>query len=128
MSSSKKLPGVRLAAAVGLAMGAVGIVVQRVAGVDMPAVPPGLVMLIVAAALVAFVRWRWVPALGAVVGLAEVLALAMTGSLADLVDISQSGVFVGTWVRTVGVVIALIAGVAATAAGYRSSVSAPSHS
>jgi hypothetical protein len=48
-------------ASTGLLVGAAGIVLQIVGGIDFPVVPPGLVILVVAAGLVAFARWRWVP-------------------------------------------------------------------
>jgi hypothetical protein len=120
MSTKKPLSGRRLATVAGLVAGAIGIVVLRLAGVAMPIVPPGLVLLVAAALLVVLVRRRWTPLVGALVALAEVIGIVATGSLAHLVDVSPAGVFVGTWIRTLGVVIALIAGVLATAANDRS--------
>jgi hypothetical protein len=98
-------------AAVGLIAAAAGIVLQRTAGVEMPLVPPGLVLLVVAAALTLFIQWRWVPAFGVVVALMEAVALAM-GGVTDLFDAGTVGVLLATWVRAIGVVIALVAGVA----------------
>jgi hypothetical protein len=109
---STEARGVRRIAAVGLIVAAVGIGLQRVAGVEMPVVPPGLVLLVVAAGLIAFTRWRWAPAVGVLVALAEAVALAVGGA-AGLVDTGAAGVLLSTWVRAIGVVIALIAGVAA---------------
>lgn len=53
----------------GLSVAAVAIVIQIVGGIDYPAVPPGLVLLVVTAGLVAFTRWPWVPYVGVVVPL-----------------------------------------------------------
>jgi hypothetical protein len=121
MSTKKPLAGSRLATVAGLAAGAIGIGILRMAGVAMPVVPPGLVLLLAAALLVVLVRRRWTPVVGALVGLAEIIGIVATGSLADLVEVSPVGVFVGTWIRTLGVVIALIAGVLTTVAKDRSS-------
>ncbi|MCF6467959.1 hypothetical protein FAF44_06010 [Nonomuraea sp. MG754425] len=113
-----KLSGLRLAAVVGLIAGAIGMVVQGVSGVPMPVVPPGLVLLVGSALLIVFTRWRWTPALGVLVALAEAAAIAI-GQLDRLADPSSAGVFLGTWVRALGVVLAIIAGVAAVVAAYR---------
>jgi hypothetical protein len=126
MSTKKRLSGAGLATVVGLVAGAVGIAAQRAAGVDMPVVPPGLVLLVGAALLVALAPGRWIPAVGALMGLTEVIALVATGSAAHLVDVSPADVFASTWIRALGVVTALIAGVLATRANYRSSASTPS--
>jgi hypothetical protein len=123
MSTKKWLSGARLATVVGLVAGAAGIGVLRLEGVDMPVVPPGLVLLVGAALMVALAPWRWSPVVGALMGLAEVIGIIASGSVADLVDLSPVGVFIGTWIRTLGVVTALIAGVLATATNYRSSTS-----
>jgi hypothetical protein len=45
--------------AAALAVAAVGIIIQIIGGVNYPAVPPGLIILLAAAALVAFLPWRW---------------------------------------------------------------------
>jgi hypothetical protein len=121
MSTKKPLAGSRLATVAGLAAGAIGIGILRMTGVAMPVIPPGLVLLLAAALLVVLVRRRWTPAVGALVGLAEIIGIVATGSLADLAEVSPVGVFVGTWIRTLGVVTALIAGVLATVAKDRSS-------
>ena len=127
MSKKRALSGARLATVCGLAAGAIGIVILRQAGVAMPTVPPGLVLLIGAALLLIVTRWRWALVLGALIGLSEVLAIVATGSAAALIDPGPLGVFVGTWVRALGVATALIAGVLATVSAYRSSP-APSES
>ncbi|GIF78549.1 hypothetical protein Asi02nite_80670 [Asanoa siamensis] len=77
----------------------------------MPLVPPGLVLLVVAAALTVFVRWRWAPAFGVLVAVMEAIALGVGGA-DDLVNSEATGVMLATWVRAIGVVVALVAGVA----------------
>ncbi|TDD02880.1 hypothetical protein [Nonomuraea diastatica] len=98
--------------------GAAGMVIQGVSGVPMPIVPPGLVLLVGSALLIAFTGWRWTPALGALVGLAEAAAIGI-GQLDTLADPSALGIFLGTWIRTLGIVMAITAGVPATVIAYR---------
>jgi len=52
-----------------LLVAAVGIVIQIVSGVGIPPIPPGLVILLTMAGLVAFGPWRSTPVVGAAVGL-----------------------------------------------------------
>lgn len=102
---------------VGLLVGAAGIVAQKVAGVAMPVVPPGLVLMVVAAGLVAATRWRWPVVVGALAAVAEVAAV-MSG-LGKLADFSEAGVATASWVRLVGVLLAVGAGTVATIVAHR---------
>lgn len=118
MNNTGKTRGARKITVAGLAGGAIGIVLQRLAGVEMPAVPPGLVMLVVAAALIGFTRWKWVPMVGVLIAAAEVAAVSI-GALSKLTEVEQMGVFLSTWVRALAVTVALVAGVVATISGLR---------
>jgi hypothetical protein len=100
----------------GLVLGAVGIVVLRFAGVAMPPVPPGLVLLVGAAALVAAVDRRWPAVVGVLVAAAEIAGFVLTGGLADLVTGPTAGVLIGSWARGVGVAVAAVAGIVAVLA------------
>jgi hypothetical protein len=62
-----------------LLVAAAGFVIQIVSGVDVPTVPPGLVIMLVAA-LVAFGPWRWTPVVGVVVGLFLLVGFFASGS------------------------------------------------
>jgi hypothetical protein len=118
MNNTATTRGARKLTVAGLAVGAIGIVLQRLAGVDMPIVPPGLVMLVVAAALIGFTRWKWAPVVGVLIAAAELAAVSI-GGLSKLTEVEQMGVFLSTWVRAVGVTVALLAGVVATVSGLR---------
>ena len=120
MNIKKRLSAARLTTVAGLVAGAIGITILRLSGVAMPIVPPGLILLIIAALIVAFAPGRWTPAVGALMGLSEAIGLIASGSAAHLIDITPVGVFAGTWIRALGVVTALIAGILATATNYRS--------
>jgi hypothetical protein len=115
MNTNDRLSGARVTTVIGLLAGAVGIVILRLAGTPMPLVPPGLVLLIAAALLVALQRWRWAPAVGALVGLAEIIGFVASGSWIGLANIDQIWILVGTWIRGLGIVTAVLAGIVGTA-------------
>lgn len=96
--------------ATGLVVAAVGIAIQIIGGIDFPAVPPGLVILVVAAGLVAFARWRWVPYVGVVVPL--FLLVGGTIAIANEDETNRTDVvsLSGTVIQAIGLVVALIAG------------------
>jgi hypothetical protein len=98
----------------GLLTAAVGIVIQIIGGVDYPTVPPGLIMLGVAAAVMAFVRWRWIAVVGVVVPLFLLVGGARAATFrANLSHPAHLGAFTGTVIQTIGVLVALGAGVLA---------------
>jgi hypothetical protein len=103
---------------IGLLTAGAGIVIQILSGADYPVVPAGLVILLVAAAIVASrFRW-WAPAVGVVVGLFLLIAGTITSDARDrLSNPGDVGEFLGMMVQIVGVVIAILAGIAATHRG-----------
>ncbi len=102
--------------AAALAVAAIGIVIQIIGGVHYPAVPPGLIILLAAAALVAFLPWRWAPVFGVLAGAFMVIgAIAAANARYDLTHPGHPGAFIGTWIQLIAVVIAVIAGVMALA-------------
>jgi hypothetical protein len=113
LSSSSK---VKIAA---LLVAVVGIVIQIVSGVDFPLVPPGLIMLLVAAGLVAFGAWRRAPVVGIAVGLFLLVGFFASGQIGPLLDLVRFGQFVGVWVLFLSVVAAVVAGTVATIRNYR---------
>jgi hypothetical protein len=108
-------PTARNLTAVGLVGIIVGIVLLRIAGVDMPPVPPGAVICLVAAVLMYVANWRWVPIVAVVGALLELIP-----SIAGVTSADQGGLEVlGDWVRLLGAVTALAFGVLATLASFR---------
>ncbi|MEU5880030.1 hypothetical protein [Spirillospora sp. NPDC047279] len=103
----------------GLAVGAVGLVIQKAAGVEMPPVPPGLIILTLVAALLAVTRWRWVLVLAVLAALAEI-----PGFVGSAIDADTAGEIIGALVRGAGVTTALVAGVVAMVMAFRASKSA----
>ncbi len=105
----------------GLALAAAGIVIQIASGAEYPTIPPGLLILLAAAGLVALAtRWRWTTIVGVIVS----LFLLVGGVLApqareQLSDPTQVGIFIGTVIQLLALVVALVAGVAATRQLYR---------
>lgn len=100
-----------------LLVAALGFAIQIAAGVEVPVVPPGLVML-VAAGLVAFVPRRWAPAIGAFVALFLFVGFFASGAVAVLLDPARPGVLVGVWLQFLALVAAVVAGVLATTRDY----------
>jgi hypothetical protein len=121
MSRSRSLSAAGKLTVAGLVVAAAGIVIQIASGAEYPTVPPGLIILLVAAGLVALgARWRWTPLVGVVVALFLLVGGALAPQARDqLGDPGAVGVFVGTVIQLLALVVALIAGVAATRQSYR---------
>ncbi len=104
--------------AAGLVVAAAGIMIQYVSGVDYPTIPPGPIILLAAAAVVAFGPWSWAVR----VGLGAALFVSIGGAIATIVgngfsetlgDPGDLGGFAGAVVQIVGLAIALPAGIVA---------------
>jgi hypothetical protein len=96
---------------VALLIAAVGFVTQMVAGVtDTPTIPPGLVVILVAAGLVAFVPGRWVPLAGVVAGVFNLVASVVVDAVDRLKDPSPATGFIGAWLTHIGLIAACIVG------------------
>lgn len=93
-----------------LLVAAAGFIAQEVSGVtDTPPVPPGLVAIVVAAALVAFTSWAWAPVAGVVVSVFNLVVFAAVG--ADrLIDTDPLLAFVGAWLMVLGLLVACVTG------------------
>jgi hypothetical protein len=111
-SSSKTTIGALLVAAA-------GFVIQIVSGVEVPTIPPGLVIMLVAAGMVAFLPWRWMPVVGAAAGLFLLVGFFASGAVDNLLDPGRLGVFAGAWVQFLGVIVVAIAGIVAAIQNYR---------
>ena len=100
--------------AAALTVAAAGIIIQIIGGVNYPAVPPGLIILLAAAALVAFLPWRWAPVIGVLAGAFMVIgAIVAANARSDLTHPGHPGAFIGTWIQLIAVVVAVVAGVRA---------------
>ena len=102
-----------------LLVAALGFAIQIFSGIDVPTVPPGLVILVVAAALVALLPWRWVPVVGAFAGLFLFVGFFASGALGNLLDPSRFGVLVGAWIQFLALIVAVAGGLVATIQNYR---------
>jgi len=100
-------PTHRYLAAGGLVVAAAGIGLQKWAGVDMPTVPPSVVVLAVAAlVLVTARRGRWPRVLALVVLVAEALGFVGSGSITELAGSDGFDVTAATSVRLAGILLA----------------------
>ena len=102
-----------------LLVAALGFTIQIVSGVEVPTVPPGLVILLLAAGLVAFGPWRWSPAVGAFAGLFLFVGFFASGAVAVLLDPSRLGVLVGAWIQFLALIATVVAGIATTIQNFR---------
>lgn len=123
---------IRWVASGGLVLCAAGIGVLWQSGVEFPvAIPPGggpntdsssrseMVFLLIGAAFVAFAPWRWAPVLGALLGALFTTGFVVSASgLDNLAGGAGAGVALAQGVQVAGALTALVAGVAATRAGY----------
>jgi hypothetical protein len=99
----------------GLLVGALGIALLWAAGVDFPvAVPPGMVILLVGAAVVAGFRSRWADGVGAILGLFVVVGFVLSGingeGFDNLLGDNGAAVALGQVVQLAGVVTATVTG------------------
>ena len=91
---------------------------QYASGVDYPTVPPGPIIVLAAAAVVAFGPWRRAPLVGLLAALfvstgGAIATLAGNGFTPQLRDPAAVGAFAGTLIQIAGLLIALPAGVIA---------------
>jgi hypothetical protein len=100
----------RTTSAIALLVAAAGIGVQIAGGADYPAVPPGAILLVVAAGIVRFGRWRWAPAAAVAAGVFLVVGLFAAGQVSRLVEVDTALDTLGLWIQMVAVVVALTAG------------------
>jgi hypothetical protein len=104
---------------IGMVAAAAGIIMQIASGSDLyPTIPPGPIILLVGAALVALGPWRWTPVVGVVVPLflfvGAVMAAVNSGEFVDqLTDPGEVGIFAGDVLQLLGVITALVAGLVA---------------
>jgi hypothetical protein len=99
----------------GLLVGALGIAILWAAGVDFPvAVPPGLVILVVGAAVVAGFRTRWADGVGGFLGLFVLVGFVLSGingeGFDNLLGDNGADVALGQVVQLVGVLAAAVTG------------------
>lgn len=110
-----------------LVAAAVGVVTMMLSGVEfMTSIPPGLLILLLPAGLVAFAPWRWTPMVAALGGLFIVVGYFPSGSVAELLEPGPPGALAGLWLQFVGAGVAVIAGIIATRRNYRSAQEASS--
>jgi hypothetical protein len=96
---------------VALLVAAAGFIAQMIAGVtDTPTIPPGLVAIVVAAALVAFTSSPSAPLAGLGAGVFNLLAFAVVGAVDRLVDTTPFLAFVGAWLIVLGLIVSTVIG------------------
>jgi hypothetical protein len=95
----------------GLLVAAAGFIAQMVAGVtDTPTIPPGLVAIVAAAALVAFTPWPSAPLAAVAAGVFNLGAFAVVGAVDRLIDTTPLLAFVGAWLMVLGLIVSSLTG------------------
>jgi len=100
----------------GLVLTAAGMLLQIAAGSGLYPTFAGPIVLLVVAAIVAFVQRRWTAWVGLiaplVLGVGAIIAAVMTGEfIAQLTDVGNPGVLLGSLMHVVGLVAAVAGGV-----------------
>jgi hypothetical protein len=116
MKKRTRLSGSGRLNVVGTVVAAAGILVQYFADVeDFPTIPPGPIILLAAAALVAFGSWRWTPAVGVIVPLFVLVGgvIATMAGNGALTDPAEVGGFTGAVIQFLGLITAVAAGIVA---------------
>jgi hypothetical protein len=105
----------------GLVVGAAGIAILWAAGIDFPvAVPPGLVILLSGALIVAFVPKAWAPGVGAFLGLFVIVGFLISpDGLDNLFGQRGAAVAFGQGVQLIGALLAFAMGSLASWRAYR---------
>lgn len=119
LAHPRSLTARRLVTAVGLLVGALGIAILWAAGVTFPvAVPPGILILGAAAALVLLVRRRWSLVVGALTGLFVLGGFIISpDGFSNLAGHQGAAIAVGQAVQVAGVATAAIVGAIAVVRG-----------
>lgn len=118
MNASNLSSAAKMLIVAGLVVVAAGIVIQIAVGVDYPTIPPGLMIVLVAAGLIVFGPWWWTPVVGLVVGLFLLVGFFVSsGTMDRLTDTGEFGEFAGTAIQLVGVIVAIVAAGVATMRG-----------
>jgi hypothetical protein len=112
LKSVSRLSSAAKLSVTGLVLTAAGMLLQIGAGSDLYPTLAGPIILLAAAAVVAFVRRRWTPYVGLIVplvlGVGAIVAALMTGEfVAQLTDVGNPGVLLGSLMHVVGLVAAV---------------------
>jgi len=110
--SVRRLSNAAKLSVTGLVLTAAGMLLQIAAGSELYPTPAGPIILLAAAVIVAFVRRRWTPWVGLLVplvlGVGAIVAAVMTGEfVAQLTDVGNPGVLLGSLMHVIGLVAAI---------------------
>jgi hypothetical protein len=124
MRNANRLARARILNVFGLTLAAAGMLTQIFSGPDLfPTIPPGPIILLASAALIAFSPWRWTSIVAVVAPgfllVGGLIATISNGDFADqLTDSYNAGIFLGSAGQVIGVVIAFSAGLVAAWDAY----------
>jgi hypothetical protein len=105
--------------AAALAVTAGGILLQIASGSELyPTIPPGPIILLIGAGVVALGPWRWSPIIGLIVPVillvgGTIAAVAGNEFLDQLTEPAEVGIFAGSVTQLLGLIAALVTGIVA---------------
>jgi len=123
MSARRSSSTARVVTVLGLAVGALGIAVLWISGIEFPVYPPPGILILLAGALFSLAPRRWAPGVGAFLGLFVFVGfLASPTGLTNLTGRAGTSVAIGQAIQTIGVLTAVIAGAISTWTSFRNPV------
>jgi hypothetical protein len=99
----------RTLSALALLVAAAGIYVQMLGGANYPIVAPGVILLVVAAAITRFVPWRGAPVAAVAASVFLIFGLFAADQASRLVEVETALDTLGLWIQMIAVVVALLA-------------------
>ncbi len=109
----------------GLVTAAAGILILFLVGVVTAPVPVGTLILLTAAAVVAFAPWRWAPALGLAVTLYLIAGFVLNETASRLSTPAGEGELVGSLALALGLFVAAVGGVVSSIRSYLDASGSP---
>jgi hypothetical protein len=104
---------------IGLAVAALGVIIQIAAGADYPTVPPVFFILLVPALLIIVLRWRATPLIAILAGLFLTFGLFASGEFQRLTDPRALADTIGLWIQMLEIIFAIVTASISLINGYR---------
>ena len=105
--------------AIGLAVAALGVIIQIAAGADYPTVPPVFFILLVPALLILALRWRATLVIAILAGLFLTFGLFASGEFQRLTNPRALADTIGLWIQMLAIIFAIVTASISLIFGYR---------
>jgi hypothetical protein len=126
MYLQRTLPKARMLTVLGLVIGALGIGILWLSGIEFPVYPPPGIVILLAAGLFGLTPLRWSPAVGSLLALFVFVGFLVSPTgFSNLTGALGTSVAIGQTIEVIGVLIAVIAGGLSTWINYRTPATSP---